>query len=262
MTCAESALIRADPRRKGDMSSDSKNARTRDAKATARAKAAALLERQRRRERRNRLLVWTGAGIAVVLVGGVITGVVVANANTNSAPQAAAALHTSAPTTASGADSPPPWKAPADPSVRAKAAGLSMLSAEGTVEHIHSHLSVTADGKAVTVPALLGIDEANASISPLHTHDESGIVHVESPVKTTFTLGQVFTEWDVALAAGRIGSYSAASGDTMTTFVDGKQFAGDPAAIRLADHEDIDIVVTKAGEKATAPAAFTWPAGY
>jgi len=243
------------------MSPESKNARTREAKAAARAKAAALLQEQRRRERRKRVLIWTGVGVGVVLVGGVITGVIVANSTPNGAANAAA-VPSSAPTTASGADSAPPWKAPADPSARAKAAGLTMLSAEGTVEHIHSHLTVTVDGKHVTVPALLGIDEANASISPLHTHDESGIVHVESPVKTTFTLGQVFTEWDVALGADRIGSYSAASGDTVTTFVDGKAFAGDPASITLADHEDIDIVVTKAGATATAPAAFTWPAGY
>ena len=137
-----------------------------------------------------------------------------------------------------------------------------MLSAEGTVEHIHSHLSVTVDGKGVTVPALLGIDEQNAAISPLHTHDASGIVHIESPVKATFTLGQVFTEWNVALAGGKIGSYSAASGETVTTFVDGKPVTGNPAAITLANHEDIDIVVTKSDQTATAPAAFTWPAGY
>lgn len=242
------------------MPAESKNARTREAKSAARAKAAALLAEQRRRDRRRRVLIWSGVGLAVVIVGGVITGVIVANNGaTNSA---AAVVPSTAPTTASGDESTPPWAAPADPSTRAKAAGLTMLSSEGTVEHIHSHLSVTVDGKKVTVPALLGIDEANASISPLHTHDESGIVHVESPVKTTFTLGQVFTEWNVALDTDRIGSYSAASGDAMTTFVDGKQFAGDPASITLADHEDIDIVVSRAGVAAAAPAAFTWPAGY
>ena len=242
------------------MSAESKNDRTREAKSAARAKAAAMLEAQRRRERRNRLLLWTGVGVGVVLVGGVVGGAIVANAHSKSTADAAA-QHT-APTSASGADSSPPWNAPADPSARAKAAGLAMLSSEGTVEHIHSHLSVTVDGKPVAVPALVGIDETNAQISPLHTHDQSGIVHVESPVKATFTLGQVFTEWNVALATGKIGSYSSASGDTVTTFVDGKPVAGDPAAITLADHEDIDIVVTKSGEKATAPAAFTWPAGY
>lgn len=242
------------------MSTNSKNERSRESKAAARAKSAELLRQQRVRDRRRRMLVWGGGALAVVLVGGVVTSVIVANAG--SKPTAAAAVPSVAPTVASGAESAPPWNAPSDPSARAKAAGLTMLSSEGTVEHIHSHLSVTVDGAKVEVPALLGIDEQAASISPLHTHDQSGIVHVESPVKASFTLGQVFTEWDVALASGRIGSYSAASGDTVTTFVGGKPVTGDPAAITLADHEDIDIVVTKSGEQPTAPAAFTWPAGY
>lgn len=252
------------------MSTNSKNERTREAKAAARARSAELLREQRRRERRRRVLIWGGGAVAVLIVAGVIAGVLV---NANSASTAAAdgkpaatatpaAPPSAAPTTASGAETAAPWAAPADPGARAKAAGLTMLSAEGTVEHIHSHLSVTVDGKAVPVPALLGIDERAASISPLHTHDDSGIIHVESPVKTTFTLGQVFTEWDVALAPGRIGAYSSASGETVTTFVDGKPVSGDPAAITLANHEDIDIVVTKSGETPTAPAAFTWPAGY
>jgi hypothetical protein len=233
------------------------NARSRD----ARAKAAELVRQQKARDRRRRLIaVWSGIAVAVV-VGVVVAGVIIGNAKPNSS-AAANAVPTAAPTVAHGAESAPPWNAPADPTPRAKAAGLQMLSAEGTVEHIHSHLTVTVDGAKVAVPALLGIDESAGSISPLHTHDASGIVHVESPVATSFTLGQVFTEWNVALATGRIGSYSTADGRAITVFVDRKPYTGDPAAITLADHEDIDIVVTRAGVKATAPAAFTWPAGY
>ncbi|HEV7185082.1 MAG TPA: hypothetical protein VGN33_11345 [Leifsonia sp.] len=242
------------------MSTNSKNERSRDAKANAKAKAAELLRQQRVRDRRRRILIWGSSAAAVVIVGAVITAVIVSNSKPGTA--SAAAVPSVAPTSAKGAESAPPWAAPSDPAARAKAAGLGMLSSEGTVEHIHSHLSVTVDGKAETVPALLGIDEQGGQISPLHTHDTTGIVHIESPVKATFTLGQVFTEWDVALAPGRIGDYSSGSGDTVTTFVDDKAVTGDPAAITLADHEDIDIVVTKAGTKATPPPAFTWPAGY
>ena len=246
------------------MSANSKNERSREAKAAARAKSAELLRRQRAQERRRRMLVWGSGILAVVVVGGIIASVIAANAGAKPTAQASGAAPTAstAPATASGAQSVPPWNAPSDPSARAKAAGLTMLSSEGTAEHIHSHLTVTVRGKAVRVPALIGIDEQAASISPLHTHDESGIVHVESPVKQPFTLGQVFTEWDVALAPGRIGSYSAGSGDTVTTFVNGKPVTGDPAAIALADHEDIDIVVTTGGAKASPPAPFSWPAGY
>jgi len=242
------------------MSTNSKNGRSRDAKAKVRAKAAELLREQRVRDRRRRILIWGSSAGVVIILGAVITAAIMSNATPGTA--GAAAVPSAVPTSANGAESAPPWAAPSDPAARAKAAGVGMLSTEGTVEHIHSHLSVTVDGKAQTVPALLGIDEQDGQISPLHTHDTSGIVHIESPVKATFTLGQVFTEWDVALSSDRIGKYSSGSGDTVTTFVDGKVAPGNPAAITLADHEDIDIVVTKAGTKATPPSAFTWPAGY
>ena len=81
-------------------------------------------------------------------------------------------------------------------------------------------------------------------------------------MKAQFTLGQVFTEWNVALSSKRIGSLDTASGDTITAFVNGKKVSGDPAAITLADRADIDIVVTRNGTKATPPPPFTWPSGY
>jgi hypothetical protein len=225
--------------------------------AEARAKAAQIVAEQRRKERRRRVTVWTSVGAGVVVVGAVVA---LAVSGTHSAPSVTEAGAVSL--TASGASSAPPWAAPADASARPKTAGLAMLASEGTVEHIHTHLSVSVDGKAVTVPAEVGIDETAQRISPLHTHDTSGIVHVESDVKRDFSLGEFFTEWNVALSAGQIGSYSTSGGYTVTTFVDGKERAGNPASILLADHEDVDIVVTHGGAAPAAPAAFTWPAGY
>jgi hypothetical protein len=232
------------------------SSRNRDAQR----KAAEMLRAQRLRERRRRILSWSIGTAVIVIAAAAITSVIVLNAKT--ATTSAADTSTTAPTVARGARSAPPWNAPGDPTARAKAAGLSMLSAEGTVEHIHSHLSLSVNGRAVTVPALLGIDQRANTISPLHTHDTSGIVHVESPVRATFTLGQVFTEWNVALDATHLGSYTSGGDTTITTFVDGKKFTGDPASIVLVDHEDIDIVVAPSSQTVTAPAAFTWPAGY
>ena len=179
--------------------------------ADARAKAAEIVAEQRRKERRRRVTMWTSAGAGVVVVGAVVA---LAVSGSHSATPAAAAGTLSL--TASGAVAAPPWAAPADASARAKTAGLTMLSSEGSVEHIHTHLSVTVDGKAVAVPAEVGIDETAQRISPLHTHDSSGIVHVESDVKRDFSLGEFFTEWDVALSAGQIGSYSGNDGYTVT----------------------------------------------
>lgn len=226
----------------------------------ARQKAAAVVAAQKTKERRRRVALWSGAGVAVVaVVAGTVIGV---NSMHPASAAGTAASATGTVSAAAGSTQAPPWAAPADASARAQAAGLSMLTAEGTAEHIHTHLSVSVDGKAVTVPAEVGIDESAQLISPLHTHDTSGIVHVESPVLKTFTLGEFFTEWDVALSSNRLGSYATGDGYSVTTFVNGKKASGDPADIKLAEHEDVDIVIAKGAAAATAPAAFSWPAGY
>ena len=188
----------------------------------------------------------------MLVVAGTITAVVLhgkpsASVASSSSPSAGAAQ----------------WAAPADVESGVTAAGLQMLTAEGTALHIHQHLSVTVDGSPVVVPAELGIDVARQRISPIHTHDESGIIHVESPTVQTFTLGQVFDEWQQKLGPGQVGAYRDGSdGQTVTVFVDGKATAGDPRSIELTSHEDIDIVVAKKGTAVAAPPAFSWPAGY
>jgi hypothetical protein len=169
-------------------------------------------------------------------------------------------------TTAGGTDGKPvassvAWPAPADASARAKAAGLPMLGQEGQVLHIHSHLDVFVDGKVVTVPALIGIDEARQQISPLHTHDTSGVVHIESPVKADFTLGEFMTEWNVPLTKDTIGTFKAGGGKELHVYVNGKEQTGDPAAIKLAAHAEIAIVYGAPSQKVAVPASYKWPQG-
>lgn len=153
------------------------------------------------------------------------------------------------------------WPAPADASAQTKAAGLPMLGAEGQVLHIHSHLDVFVDGKAVTVPAEIGIDLNRQQISPLHTHDTSGVVHIESPVKADFTLGQFMTEWNVPISKDALGPLKTGGGKELHLFVNGKEVSGDPAAIKLGAHEEIAVVYGSPANKVTVPASYNWPQG-
>ncbi|MEW2520206.1 hypothetical protein [Actinacidiphila alni] len=153
------------------------------------------------------------------------------------------------------------WPAPADASAQVKAAGLPMLGQEGQVLHIHSHLDVFVDGKAVTVPALIGIDEAKQQISPLHTHDTSGVVHIESPVKADFTLGEFMTEWNVPLTKDTLGTLKTGGGKELHVYVNGKEQTGNPAAIKLAAHEEIALVYGAPSQKVTVPDSYNWPEG-
>ncbi len=224
----------------------------------ARMQAASVRARQKLKRRRRRIMVSSGMGVAVVVVAAVVISTHSAGNAAANGPVGGAAAGTAS----QGSSQTPPWGAPADASARAKAAGLTMLSAEGTAEHIHTHLGIMADGKSIAVPGDIGIDLGAQLISPLHTHDATGIIHVESPVQQAFNLGEVFTEWDVALSPDRVGSYATSGGYTITTFVNGKKQSGDPASIQLANHEDVDIVITHGSGTPTAPAAFAWPAGY
>jgi hypothetical protein len=117
--------------------------------------------------------------------------------------------------------------------------GLPALGFEGTALHIHAHLDVFVDGKRVVVPAGVGIDPADRFISPLHTHDTSGVIHVESPTVRPFSLGEFFGVWGVPLAAGRLGGYTAGPGRPLRTFVDGHPLSGDPAQLVLKPHQEI-----------------------
>jgi hypothetical protein len=172
------------------------------------------------------------------------------------------------------------WPAPADPMARARAAGLVPETAERLQYHVHSHLDVFLDGTKVVVPAGLGIDIHNpgvhtftvdgqaqyggirppcaqACISPLHTHDVSGILHTESATKKNNTLGQLFTEWDVRLDANCVATYCKPA-KAVAVYVDGKLFAGDPATIPLSDHKEIAIVIGT--PPASVPASFDFSA--
>jgi hypothetical protein len=204
-------------------------------------------EDRRRRQRRRRTLWIVGAGVAAVVVaGGITAGVLVGTASV-----AAEVDRTT----------PPPWNAPTDVESRVRAAGLTMLTAEGTALHTHQHLTVTVDGTRVPVPAGLGIDEAAQQLSAIHTHDASGVIHVESPEIRAFHLGQVFTEWNVRLAREAVGPYvNGKDGVELAVFVNQRRYSGDPRGIAMTRHEDIDIVVTHGGTP-VAPPKFSWPAG-
>jgi len=141
--------------------------------------------------------------------------------------------------------------------------GLPALAREGTVLHIHEHLDLLVDGKRVTVPAGIGIDAAGLFISPIHTHDATGIIHVESPVVRRFTLGEFFGVWGVRFNRDCLGGYCSGNGKELRVYVDGRLQRGDPRDIVLTPHEEIAVVYGRAnGHGARVPRSFAFPLGY
>jgi hypothetical protein len=145
---------------------------------------------------------------------------------------------------------------------RLKDIGLPALSEEGTVLHIHQHLDIFINGEAVPVPTGIGINEKVGFISPIHVHDNSEIIHVESPTVQTFTLGQFFDIWGVKLVNSCIGGYCANGSNTLQVFVNGTKIVTDPRSITLASHQEIVIAYgTDAQLPKPIPSSFNFPIG-
>lgn len=203
--------------------------------------------------------VWVAAAVVIVAVIAVI--VMVTRQDRRTSEPESVSIDSPPATTAVGAESFPPWPPPSDATAAAGKAGLPMLSSEGMVEHIHAHLDVLVDGKPVPVPANIGIDTARRAISPLHTHDDSGVIHVESPVKRAFSLGEFFTEWGVSLSSDNIGGLRAVDGKSVRAYVNGQPRTGNPAAITFAQHDEIALVYGQPQPGEKVPTAYDFPPG-
>ena len=132
---------------------------------------------------------------------------------------------------------------------------------EFLVNHVHAHLDVFIDGEHITVPAGIGINIedpdvrtfdnpvgyggiemcAQPCISPLHTHDETGVLHTESMDPKPHTLGQFFVEWGVELSETCVAEHCDPT--PIAVYIDGEPYEGDPRAIELTDEKVIVIAI-------------------
>ena len=129
-----------------------------------------------------------------------------------------------------------------------------------TEYHVHTHLSIFLNGTMLQVPEHAGIVPATASRGectyPLHTHDATGKIHVESAVPMRFTLGQFFAIWGQPLSATNVGGLTGLP--IVIYLADGTsvmRYTGDPADIELTSHREITIQV---GSPISAIPNYTW----
>ena len=148
---------------------------------------------------------------------------------------------------------------PASASAAAAAAGLKMLDAEAFVRHDHAHLTVVVRGQTLTVPAGVGIDQAAQKISPLHTHDTTGIIHIEAADHHAITLRQFFVELGAPLSATGFGSTVIGPGEELRVYVDGAVVTN-VDDLELRNHQTI-VVWLGPGGAAYTPPTFDW-SGY
>lgn len=103
--------------------------------------------------------------------------------------------------------------------------------------HIHVRLSIFVNGQRREVPEGLGIRDG--CLYWLHTHDASGLIHIEAPSPREFRLGQFFAIWGEPLSERRLLDAAPEAGHSVRALVDGNLYQGDPADIPLTDGEVI-----------------------
>ncbi len=253
-----------------------------DRQQRTREKIARLRAEEARRRRRRR---WLVGGAAAVLIIAAVIGITLALTGGSPKPTGVTAtklnlaplstLGTLKPAPAPGPLGPEGVPVPVGPALAGTGTaatgqpvdGISCQTAEQTLFHIHAHLTIFVNGSARQVPAAIGIPGAQATDTPqgpfietgtcfywLHTHAADGILHIESPVQRTYTLGNFFDIWGQPLGTDRVGP---ATGHVVAIY-NGQVYQGNPRDIPLTAHAQIQLQV---GTRLVAPEQISWPSG-
>ena len=146
---------------------------------------------------------------------------------------------------------------------RLKAIGLDALPKEALKFHIHQRMAMLVNGHFIYLPAGIGIDKNLKFITEIHTHDSSGIIHVEAPANHKFTLGQFFDVWGLRFTKDCLGGFCASGDKKVRVWTNGKPVTDDPRKIVLT--ERLSIVVAYGTLKSVPmpiPKHFPFPSGY
>jgi hypothetical protein len=162
------------------------------------------------------------------------------------------------------------------PATVPSAAGIPCDQLEHTQVHYHVALQIMHEGVLTPIPGGIGIQGGEAAPSCyywLHVHSANqDVIHIESPAKDTFTLGDFFAVWNTwsvnngrgsePLDATHVSSFTLTPDEKIYVYLDANDgkgaqlFTGDPKTIPLKAHEIITIEI--ASGKATTPPPFNW----
>jgi hypothetical protein len=135
-------------------------------------------------------------------------------------------------------------------------ANIRCDSSEQLAVHYHAHIDVIYKGQPAAIPAQIGIN--STCFYWMHTHQTSGIVHIEAPKDSAsrgFTLGDFFAVWHQPLNSKQVATFKLGKGDQVKVWVDGKPYTGDPSKVVMKSHTQ---VVVEIGPEFGDPPAFDW----
>ncbi len=130
--------------------------------------------------------------------------------------------------------------------------------------HHHVHLSMFVNGEQIALPRGTGIYKPGSGqyiyhgqcFYWLHTHDATGIIHMEPPNPGPFTLKQYFDIWGEPLSVNGFAGYTG----QVAVYINGTLQPGmDPTTVTFSPYEEITLVI---GTPPDWIPVYQFPAGY
>ena len=112
---------------------------------------------------------------------------------------------------------------------------------ENLAMHIHPKLKILVDGVEMKVPANIGI-APDGRMRVIHTHDETGVIHIESPRPAEFTFGDFLKIWGKNLTSNCFDRYCG-----KIRFTANGQEVADPHNYVLRDRDELVLEIITAG---------------
>jgi len=214
-------------------------------------------------DRRRKLQIGGGAGILAVIVAVVVVIIISSGGGSGgggggSTASAKSGGETGVPAGAQVGlqDGSAPWK-PEYTQLAQRLQAFNFPQQTDIGYHVHAQLNIYVNGKQTTVPANVGIDPQGRFISPIHTHDTSGVVHMESTKYYPFTLGEFINVWGVYFTNNQLGGYKAGNGNVLQLWINNKQIA-DPVNYKMKPH---DVMILGYGKPGSFPHKKTFAFG-
>jgi hypothetical protein len=126
--------------------------------------------------------------------------------------------------------------------------------------HIHMHLSIYVNDERIVLPGGVGIHVGHGRTCYywLHTHDSSGVVHVEAPSQHTFILGDFLTIWDKHFHQQGYPEQLNLSG--WQVYINGKAVSSD--FYHLPMSERLLVTLTYHSPQAQPDRSYNWPGNF
>lgn len=119
--------------------------------------------------------------------------------------------------------------------------GLTCAPGMAVNYHVHAHLAIYNNGQQLALPKNIGI--LSSCDYEMHTHDQTGIIHIEAPNVKSYTLGDFFDIWgepltstNVAGITGDVVAYVSDNGES-------RRYMGDLRNITLISHRDVTLQI-------------------